>query len=214
MESVGFSNLRSVVVPLLMLLLALPVFVVISLLAVAWLMTPAIVNLVGQRRFPQLVRRQGGSLLRGMFLGITASMGAVLMLLLSMPLWLIPPLVLILPPLIWGWLTYRVMTYDVLADYASNIERKALIRRHRFWLFGIGVVTGYLGAAPSLIWASGALAIVFAPLLIPLAIWIYTFVFAFSALWFTHYGLAALAALRTEPLDALVLDDERNVPSL
>jgi len=104
----------------------------------------------------------------------------------------------VLPPLIWGWLTYRVMTYDVLADHASRAERRALIGRHRGALLGIGVVTGYLGAAPSLVWASGALAIVFAPVLVPLAIWIYTLVFAFSALWFAHFALAALQALRSE----------------
>jgi ABC-type transport system involved in multi-copper enzyme maturation permease subunit len=63
------------------------------------------------------------------------------------------------------------------------------------WL-GMGVATGYLGAAPSVVWASGwffAAAFVF---LIPVAIWIYTLVFAFSSLWFTHYALAALEQLR------------------
>ncbi len=33
----------------------------------------------------------------------------------------------------------------------------------------------------------------FAPLLILVSIWLYTLVFAFSSLWFTHYLLAALA---------------------
>ena len=32
--------------------------------------------------------------------------------------------------------------------------------------------------------------------LVPLAIWIYTFVFVFSSLWFAHYCLAALAERR------------------
>jgi hypothetical protein len=58
------------------------------------------------------------------------------------------------------------------------------------------VVSGYLGAAPSLVWVSGAMAVVLAPVLVPLAIWIYTLVFAFSALWFAHYLLAALHDLR------------------
>ena len=47
-------------------------------------------------------------------------------------------------------------------------------------------------------WASGALVVVFAPVLVPLAVWIYTLVFAFSALWFAHFALAALQALRAE----------------
>jgi hypothetical protein len=37
-----------------------------------------------------------------------------------------------------------------------------------------------------------------APLLVPVAIWVYTLVFAFSALWFGHFLLAALEALRKE----------------
>jgi hypothetical protein len=60
----------------------------------------------------------------------------------------------------------------------------------------MGVLSGYLGAAPSLLWASGALFIAMAPLLVPVAIWIYTLVFAFASLWFAHYALACLQQLR------------------
>ena len=60
----------------------------------------------------------------------------------------------------------------------------------------MGVLTGYLGAAPSLLWAMSALTLVFAPVLILVSIWLYTLVFAFSALWFAHYLLAALQGLR------------------
>ena len=198
LRSVGFSNLRAVVAPLLVLMLSLPVIIILSLLAVAWLMTPAIVSMVAQRRFAGMERRHGSSFWNNVRLGIGASLLAALALLLSMPLWLIPPLVVVLPPLIWGWLTYRVMVNDVLAEHASLEERTEIIRRYRFWLLAIGVLTGYMGAAPGMVWAVGAMAIVFAPLLLPLAIWIYTFVFAFSALWFAHFCLAALAALRAE----------------
>jgi len=37
-----------------------------------------------------------------------------------------------------------------------------------------------------------------APVLVPLAIWIYTLVFAFSSLWFAHYALDALEHFRKE----------------
>jgi hypothetical protein len=198
LQSVGFGNLRSVVAPLIVLMLSLPVIIILSLLAVAWLMTPSIVELVAQRRFAALERRHGGSFWRNVLLGMGSSVLAALALAFSLPLWLIPPLVVVLPPLIWGWLTYRVMVNDVLAEHASPEERGEIIRRHRIGLVAIGVVTGYMGAAPGMVFAIGALAIVFAPLLVPLAIWIYTFVFAFSALWFAHFCLAALAALRAE----------------
>ena len=63
-------------------------------------------------------------------------------------------------------------------------------------MLSIGIISGYLGAAPSLVWASGAMFVVAAPVLVPLAIWIYTLVFAFSSLWFAHYTLNALEQLR------------------
>jgi hypothetical protein len=114
----------------------------------------------------------------------------------SIPLWFVPPLVLVVPPLIWGWLNYRVMAFDVLAEHASRDERRRLLKLHRWPLLAIGVASGYLGAAPSLVWAVSAAALVAAPILVPLAIWLYTLVFAFSALWFTHFCLAALERLR------------------
>ena len=49
-----------------------------------------------------------------------------------------------------------------------------------------------------LLWAASAMTLVFAPLLIVVSVWLYTLVFAFSALWFAHYALAALATLRRE----------------
>jgi hypothetical protein len=198
LEGVGLSGLRAAIAPLVVVFVSTPVIVVVSLLLVAGMMTPAVVKLVAARRFPQLQRAHGGSALGSAFGALWATVVALVVLLLSIPLWLVPPLVLVVPPLVWGWLTYRVMTYDVLAEHASREERLALVRRHRTALFGMGVATGYLGAAPSLVWVSGAMALVLAPVLIPLAIWIYMLVFAFSALWFAHYALTALQGLRAE----------------
>ena len=198
LEGLGLSNLKSVLAPLIVVFVSTPVIVVLSLLMVAALMTPSMLSLVGERRFALMERKRGGSFLGSLFGALWATLVALLALLVSIPLWFVPPLVLILPPLIWGWLTYRVMTYDVLAEHASREERRELVRRHRASLLGMGVLTGYLGAAPSLVWASGALVVVFAPVLVPLAVWIYTLVFSFSALWFAHYALSALQALRAE----------------
>ena len=75
-------------------------------------------------------------------------------------------------------------------------------------LLGLGgVITGFLGAAPSLLWASVALFAAMFVILLPLALWIYTLVFAFSSLWFTHYCLAALSALRAEKAQAAAVVD-------
>jgi Etoposide-induced protein 2.4 (EI24) len=198
LEGIGLANLKAVLAPLVVVFLSTPVIVVLSLLLVAAFMTPAMLGLVATRRFALLERKHGGSFFGSAFGALWATVAALIALVISIPLWFVPPLVLILPPLIWGWLTYRVMTYDVLAEHASRDERRELVRRHRGSLLGMGVLTGYLGAAPSLVWASGALTVVFAPVLVPVAVWIYTLVFAFSALWFAHFALAALRDLRAE----------------
>lgn len=187
--------------PLLLLALVTPLVLLLVLLLVSLLMTPAMVDLVAQRRFANLEKRHGGSFVGSALWSLWSTLVALGLLALSLPFWLIPPLVLILPPLIWGWLTYRVFAFDALAEHATAEERRTLVQRHRSALLGMGVASGYLGAAPSVLWASGALFIALAPLLVPLAIWIYTLVFAFASLWFSHYLLAALEALRAEEAD-------------
>jgi hypothetical protein len=206
LENMGAGKLKAVLVPLLVVMGATPVIVVMSLLAVAMLMTPALVSLVARNRFSALEARQGGGLAASLLWSIFSTLMAGFALLISLPLWLIPPLVLILPPLIWGWLTYRVMAFDALAQHASREERKVIFKRHGGWLLLMGVVCGYLGASPNLIWAMGA---GFAPafvLLVPVAIWIYMLVFAFASLWFSHYCLAALQGLRDQLQPAEVVD--------
>lgn len=194
----GVDNLPVALAPLLVLMGATPLIVIVCVLAVAVLMAPAVVTLVAQRRFPQLQRKRGGSFIASVLWSLASTVAALLALVISVPLWLVPPLVLVLPPLIWGWLTYRVMAFDALADHASKPERQEIFKRHRLSLLSIGVLTGFLGAAPGIVWASG---VVFAAaffVLVPVAIWIYTLVFAFSSLWFTHFCLAALQRLRQE----------------
>lgn len=198
LESMGVGRLKSVAAQLLVIFSVTPVIVVFSLLVVAFLMTPAMVTMVARNRFSHLEEKQGGGLAASVLWSLGSTLLAALALLVSVPLWLVPPLVLVLPPLIWGWLTYRVMAFDALAKHASKEERVLLFKRHSGWLLVIGVISGYLGAAPSVLWAvsSG-----FAPafvLLVPLAIWIYTLIFAFASLWFCHFCLGALQALRAE----------------
>ena len=198
LESVGVGRLNTVVAPLIVIFSVTPLIVISSMLLVALFMTPSLVSLVAEKRFPRLERKKGGTFLLSLAWSLGSLLMALFALVVSLPLWLVPPLILVLPPLIWGWLTYRVMAFDAVADHASPQERQVLFVRHRLWLLGMGVFTGYLGSAPSLIWASGAVMAAAFVILVPLAIWLYTLVFAFSSLWFAHFNLAALQALRKE----------------
>jgi hypothetical protein len=196
LDGLGGSALRVALVPLIVVLLAVPVLVIVTLLVVAWLMVPRLVNRVAARRFASLQRLGGGSFIGSALASLGATVVALVALVISLPLWLVPPLVMVLPPLIWGWLSYRVMGYDVLSAHATADERREIMRAHRLPLLGIGVATAWLGAAPALLWALSAAWLVLAPFLLVLSVWVYTLVFAFSALWFSHYALAELQALR------------------
>lgn len=199
------ANFRAVIAPMVVVVLALPLVVVFSLLLVAMLMTPAIVSLVAERRFASLARLRGAAIWQCLLWSLGWTLAAILALVLTLPLWFfVPPLLLLIPPLIWGWLTTKVMSFDVLAEHASAEERRALLKQHAWPLLIIGIVSGYLGAAPSLLWAASAVTLIMAPLLVPVAVWLYTLVFAFSALWFAHYALAALQQHRqaAQVLDA------------
>lgn len=196
LDRVGLPQFRSVLAPLVLMAMLVPAVMAVVLLAVGLIMTPVIVKLVAQRRFPTLEARRGGSALVGVFAAVGALLSALLMLVASLPFLFIPPLVLVLPPLIWGWLTYKVFSYDVLAEHASAEERSALRREHRLPLLAIGVACGFLGAAPGLIFSFNAAAIFLAPFLILVSVWLYTWVFCFATAWFAHYALSALAARR------------------
>jgi hypothetical protein len=91
-----------------------------------------------------------------------------------------------------------VLSYDVLAVHASAAERRQIIHEQRWPLLAMGVVSGYLGAAPSLLWAVSAATLIFAPVLVLVSVWLYTLVFAFAACWFAHFALAELQRLREQ----------------
>ncbi len=192
LDSVGGQKMHALVAPMIVVAFTVPVVVLLSLLFVAWFMTPAVVALVAARRFPELRRERGGAWWQGVAWSLACAAAALAALVLSIPLWLVPPLVVVVPPLIWGWLTYRVFAFDVLATHASAAERRHLLRHRRWPLLAMGVVTGVLGALPSALWALSAAALIFAPLLVVASVWLYTLVFAFAACWFAHYLLTEL----------------------
>jgi hypothetical protein len=202
------------------MLLCLSVAVMVALLVVSVLLTPALVTLVARGRFPLLQSLYRTPWWAAAWWSLSSTVMALLWWVLSMPLWLLPLGSALLPPLVWGWLTFRVLAHDALAEHALEAERDQLLRQHRMPLLFMGVVSAYLGAAPAHLlmlaaWAAsavgalaagsgvtalGALAAVAIPVALGGSIWIYTLVFAWSSLWFTHYLLEALAASpQTQP---------------
>lgn len=196
MEVMGAGFASYVVVPLVAMWLFLPLMILTALVFIALFAMPSIIRHVAGRDYPQLERRRGGSVWGSMWRSFYSFIVFALLWVASLPLVLVPPLGLIVQALLWGWLTYTVLSYDALAEHASPEEFHALQKRHRGGLLLIGSVTGVLGAAPMLLWLGGALSVIFFPLFAAISIWLYVLVFVFTSLWFAHYCLAALAEMR------------------
>jgi hypothetical protein len=194
----GFSSLHTAVAPFIVVAMAIPLIVVTVLLLIATLSMPAVIKHLSKRQFAALEMRRGGTWMGSLVHSVWTTLVCLLVLVITLPLWLIPPFFALIPPLLWGWLTYRVMTYDALALHATTAERRALVRQHRLPLLLIGVASGLLGSLPTLIWASSVWLIVLFPVMTAVTIWIYAFILVFTALWFGFYCLRALQRMRAE----------------
>jgi hypothetical protein len=194
----GFSALHAVIAPFIVIAIAIPLIVVTVLLLIATLSMPAVIRFLAARQFPGLEMRRGGTWYGSLGQALWTTLLCLVLLIVTLPLWLVPPFFALIPPLLWGWLTYRVMSYDALALHASRDERRALVRRFRLPLLLIGIASGLLGSLPTLLWATSVWLIVLFPVITAMTIWIYAFILVFSGLWFGYYCLRALQRMRTE----------------
>lgn len=163
---------------ILLALLFIPLVLVTAVLIIGVFAMPAMVGHVAERSYPQLERRQGGTFTGGVWNSVMALLWLTLLVVLSLPLWLFPPLWPVLPVLLFAYLNQRVFRYDALAEHATGWEMETLYRRHRRELFLLGAALALVGLVPLLGF--------FAPV--------------YGGLAFIHYCLARLAQLRDEPV--------------
>jgi hypothetical protein len=194
----GFSSLHAVIAPFLVVITAIPLIVVTVLLLIATLSMPGVIKLLTRRQYAALEERRGGSWYGSLGHSVVTTVVCLVLLVVTLPLWLIPPFFALIPPLLWGWLTYRVMTYDALALHASADERRVIVRNARWPLLAIGIVSGLMSSLPTMLWAWSVWLIPLFPVVAAVTIWAYAFILVFSALWFAHYCLHALERLRAE----------------
>jgi hypothetical protein len=197
----GFENARAWIAPLFFVMLIIPLITISLLVFIAFSTVPTIVNIVAkQAAYQDLDYKRGGGFFGSMVYTLWSALICLALVLLTLPVWWVPPLVAVLPPLLWGWLTMRLMSYDVLANHASSEERDVLLEKYRWPLLTMGIASGMLGAVPTFFWATSALALILFPIVSFVALWIYSLIFVFAALWFSHFLLDALKELRQEEL--------------
>ncbi|MES2348043.1 MAG: EI24 domain-containing protein [Pseudomonadota bacterium] len=201
LSSLGLGALKTVVVPLIAMLLLLPLMILTALVFIGVVAMPLIGRHVGRRHYPQLEQRKGGTLLGSAGVALGGMAIFIGLWIVILPLYAFPPLAVAVQACLWGWLTTRVMVYDALADYASVDERRQILAEHRWRLLVIGIVSGAAGALPGAIWLGGVMAVVLFPFLAAISIWLYVLIFIFTGLWFAYYCLDALARLRADAVE-------------
>jgi len=167
----------------ILVLMLVPLIQLTALLILGIFGLQAMVEHVAERRFPQLERRHGGSLSGSVWNSGVALAGMLLLLVASLPLWLIPPLWPAIPVAIMGWVNQRVLRYDALAEHASADEMRAIFSAQRGPIYLLGFVLALAGYVPIVGF--------FATVLFGLA--------------FIHLLLAELQALRQAPIEGEVV---------
>ena len=158
------------------LILFIPLVFVTALVITALFAMPMLIRLVAERDYPQLERKNGGSVGGNFLNALLAICIFVVIWALTIPLWLVGVGVII-PFIAAAYLNQRLFRYDALAEHASHEEMRVLFSANQSSLWGLGLLTGLAQFVPILN--------LFAPVL--------------SGLAFVHFGLGRLNNLRRHP---------------
>lgn len=147
-----------------------------TILLVAVVALPLMVNVIAQRDYPDLVRHGENVFWRS--LRNTLAAGGIFLVggLLSLPLLIIPGVILVLPFLWTMWLNQRTFRIDALAEHTTEAELHQIIGTQRRSFY----VAGAIGAA-----------IAYVPIIQLVAP-------VLTALIFVHLGLTELRRLRQQ----------------
>ncbi len=170
----GLEGLRDWIPALVALLVVVPVMFASAVVLIAVFAMPLVVRHLGGGAWRDVERLGSMSIVASVWNALSSSLLFVVVYLASMPLWLIPPLALVVPWLCWSWLTARVMRFDSLVEHASAAERRDAIATRRGEYFLLALLVTALNYVPPLFLVTPVL----------------------SALAFCHYSLALLRERR------------------
>jgi hypothetical protein len=155
-------------------LLLIPLIYGTAMFIVAVFALPRMLDRVAAQDYPELERREGGTLAGSLGNALLALAVYLAGWVVTLPLWLIPGMGIVLPVLLAGYLNYRGYSYDALAAHAGADELADVLARERGGLYLAGIVAGLLAFVPLL------------NLIAP----------AYAGLAFIHYCLEALRRAR------------------
>lgn len=174
MLAIGLFSIKLYLVPILAVGILLPMSGILGLVIAAVFVMPIVLRHIEKRDYPGLARQGQYSTAVGAWNAVWVGVLFVVGWLVTMPLWLIPPLPLLLPIFWWAFAFTRMLRVDAIIEHATPKERRQIWRHHNRQLWLIGGCLSLLNLFPP------------AWLVLPV----------FSALVFAHFSLEALRQSR------------------
>ncbi|MFT0547315.1 EI24 domain-containing protein [Allopusillimonas ginsengisoli] len=173
---IGLFSIKIYMVSIMAAGILLPMSGILGLIVAAVVVMPLVLAHIEKREYAGL-RRQGqmATVVSGwnaVWVGLLFVVGWLI----TMPLWLVPPLAVLLPIFWWAFAFTRMFSVDAIVEHASSEERRLIWARHKRQLWLIGGVLALINLFP--------------PAWIVLPV--------FSALVFAHFNLEALRQLRAQ----------------
>jgi CysZ protein len=131
---------------LVMLFFALVYLTVLFILGVFGMQK--MIDHVATRSFPGLERRRGGGTAGSIWNATVAVGGLAAMFVVSLPLWLVPPLGPLVLLVILSWANQRLLRYDALAEHADRAEMERIWRDRRGGLYVMGFLLALFAYVP------------------------------------------------------------------
>lgn len=174
--AIGLFSLKLYLIPIMAVAILLPLSGILGLAIAAIFVMPIVLRHLERREYRGLNRQGQFATAVGAWNAIWVGVIFVVGWVFTMPLWLIPPLTVVLPVLWWTFAFTRMLRMDAIVEHASPQERRIIWRRHNRGLWTIGFFLSLINLFPP------------AWVILPV----------FSALVFAHYSLEALRRLRQE----------------
>jgi hypothetical protein len=143
-----FGDAALIAANVVLFLLFVPLVYVTALFLLGIFGMGKMVDYVAERSFPRLERRHGGGTARSVWnAGVTLA-GMLGLFVVSLPLWVLPPLWPLIPLAILTWGNQRLLRYDALAEHADAAEMQRLFRERRGALYLLGLLLALLAYVP------------------------------------------------------------------
>jgi hypothetical protein len=143
-----FGDATVIAAYVVLFLLIMPLVYLTALFILGVFGMQKMVDHVARRSFPALERRRGGGVAGSVWNGVVALGGMVLLFLVSLPLWLLPPLWPLIALAIFAWVNQRLLRYDALGEHADREEMARLFRERRGALLLLGLLLALLAYVP------------------------------------------------------------------